>query len=61
MCVRGVRFGEVGGVRGGQVFSVIQEEETSFSRTLQKGIKRYKAIADSLKKGAFLSNLALRL
>mmetsp|Transcript_19360 Transcript_19360/g.58510 ORF Transcript_19360/g.58510 Transcript_19360/m.58510 type:complete len:958 (+) Transcript_19360:236-3109(+) len=33
-----------------RIFSVIQEEETSFSRTLQKGIRRYKAVAEGLRK-----------
>ena len=30
---------------------MIQEEETSFSRTLQKGIRRYKAVAEALRRG----------
>lgn len=33
-----------------RIFSVIQEEEVSFSRTLQKGIKRFKTIAEGLNK-----------
>lgn len=40
------------GARGAvQIFSVIQEEETSFSRTLQKGLRRYKAVAEVLRRG----------
>lgn len=34
-----------------QIFSIIQEEEASFSRTLLKGIERYKKAAAAAKAG----------
>ena len=35
-----------------QIFSIIQEEEASFSRTLLKGIERYKKAASAARAGA---------
>jgi alanyl-tRNA synthetase len=35
-----------------QIFSIIQEEEASFSRTLLKGIERYKKAAAAARAGA---------